>query len=376
MENPIDLECDLKNMRKYYGIGKTKERTWRESQLKGLRAFLMEKKVEIFKALKQNLGKHDVEAFRDEIGTLMKSLNFALKSWKEWMSTKKAKLPQMALLSSAEIVPEPLGVVLIISSWNFPFGLSLEPLIGAISAGNTMVLKPSELSSACSSPLATALPTYLDRKAIKVIQGGPDVAEQLLQQKWDKIFFTGSARVGRIVMSAAAKHLTPFTLELGGNCPALLDCLSTSWDREVAVKRIIVGKYGACAGQACIGIDYILAEKKFTPTLVELLISRPKNLQVDPKVNASIVYGGTMDEDNLFIEPTILVDPPLEAVIMTDEIFGPLLPIITLLLQLEKIEDGLEYINSRPKRFAIYAFTRNKTLQRRRISGTSPGSVR
>ncbi|KAJ7980777.1 Aldehyde dehydrogenase [Quillaja saponaria] len=397
MENPRDLECDLKNMRKYYGIGKTKEITWRESQLKGLRAFLMEKEVEIFKALKQDLGKHHVEAFRDEVGTLMKSLNFALKSLKEWMSPKKAKLPQMALLSSAEIIPEPLGLVLIISSWNFPFGLSLEPLIGAISAGNTMVLKPSELSSACSSLLATALPTYLDRKAIKVIQGGPDVAEQLLQQKWDKIFFTGSARVGRIVMSAAAKHLTPITLELGGKCPALLDSLSTSWDREVAVKRILVGKYGACAGQACIGIDYILAEKKFTPTLVELLktqikkmfgenpkdinsiarivnkqqFSRLKNLLVDLKVKASIVYGGAMDEDNLFIEPTILVDPPLEAEIMTDEIFGPLLPIITV----EKIEHSLEYINTRPKPLAIYAFTKNKTLQRRIISETSSGSV-
>ncbi|KAJ7947552.1 Aldehyde dehydrogenase [Quillaja saponaria] len=324
----------------------------------------------------------------------MKSLNLALTSLKKWMSATKAKLPQIALLSSAEIVPEPLGLVLIRSCWNFPFGLSLEPLIGAIAAGNTVVLKPSELSLACSSLLATALPTYLDTKAIKVIEGGPDVGEQVLQHRWDKIFFTGSARVG---LPAAAKHLTPVTLELGGKCPAVVDSFSSSWDKEVAVKRVLAGKYGTCGGQACIAIDYILVERKFTNTLVKLLevwiekmfgenpkgsnsiariinrqhFSRLENLLINPRVTDSIVNGGKMDEDNLFIEPTILVDPPLETAIMKEEIFGPLLPIITL----EKIEDRVNFINSRPKPLAIYAFTKNRTLQRRIISETSSGSI-
>ncbi|XP_057456192.1 aldehyde dehydrogenase family 3 member F1-like isoform X2 [Lotus japonicus] len=327
----------------------------------------------------------------------MKSLNLALKCVKVWMSGKKAKLPQIALLTSAEIVPEPLGLVLIISSWNFPFGLSLEPLIGAVAAGNVAVLKPSELSPACSALLASTLVTYLDSKAIKVIQGGPEESQQLLQQRWDKIFFTGSARVASIVMSAAAKHLTPVTLELGGKSPAVVDSLSSSWDLEVAVKRIVVGKFGTCGGQACIAVDYVLVENRYCSTLVDLVkvwikkmfgenpkhsntiarivnkqhFFRLKNLLADQKVKESVVYGGFMDEENLFIEPTILVDPPLDAAIMSEEIFGPLLPIITV----EKIEESIKFIKSMPKPLALYVFTKNQSLQKRMITETSSGSV-
>ncbi|XP_062172779.1 aldehyde dehydrogenase family 3 member F1-like isoform X2 [Alnus glutinosa] len=355
METVKGLEQDLENMREYYRHGKTMEASWRKSQLKGLLTLLKEKERDIFKALKQDLGKHPIESFRDEIGTLIKSLNLALESLQEWMSGRKAKLPRIALLTTAEIVPEPLGLVLIISSWNFPFGLSLEPLIGAIAAGNTVVLKLSELAPACASLLANNIPTYMDNNAVKVVEGGPAVGEQLLQQKWDKIFFTGSERIGRLVMSAAVKHLTPVTLELGGKCPAIVDSLSSSWEMKVAIKRILMAKCGSCAGQACIAIDYMLAERKSTPPLVEFMkatikemfgenpkescsigrivnkhhFMRLKDLLNDPNVKASIVYGGSSDEDNLFIEPTILVDPPLHAAIMTEEIFGPLLPIIT-----------------------------------------------
>ncbi|QCE09184.1 aldehyde dehydrogenase family 3 member F1-like [Vigna unguiculata] len=391
------LGRDLKNVRNYFRSGKTKESSWRESQLKGLQSFLVEREEEILKALKHDLGKHYVEAFRDEVGTLMKTLNLATKNLKKWMAGEEAKLPKIALLSSAEIVPEPLGLVLIISSWNFPFGLSLEPLIGAVAAGNTAVLKPSEISPTCSSLLATVLPTYLDNNAIKIIEGGAEVGELLLQQRWDKIFFTGSARVGRIVMSAAAVHLTPVTLELGGKCPALVDSLTSSWDREVAVKRVLVAKFGACGGQACIAIDYVLVEKSFSSILVTLMkdwikkmfgenpkesnsvarivnekhFMRLKNLLTDPRVKESVVFGGSMNENDLFIEPTILLDPPLDSAIMAEEIFGPVLPIITL----EKIEDSVEFISSRPKPLAIYAFTKNQTLQRRMVSETSSGSL-
>ncbi|XP_052186959.1 aldehyde dehydrogenase family 3 member F1-like isoform X2 [Diospyros lotus] len=313
------------------------------------------------------------------------------------MSWKKVTLPVVAFPSSAELVPEPLGLVLIISSWNFPFGLSLEPLIGAIAAGNGVVIKPSDLSPACSSVLANTIHTYLDSEAVKVIQGGPSVGDRLLQLKWDKILFTGSARVAKIVMAAAAKHLTPVILELGGKCPAVVDSISGSWDREVAVKRVVAGKFGTCAGQACIGIDYILGEKAFIPTLVEQIkvmikklfgenpkesnsisriinkhhFLRLKALLDEPMVKASIVYGGSLDEDELFIEPTILVDPPLDATIMSEEIFGPLLPIITL----EKIEDSIEFIKSRPKPLTIYAFTKNEELSRRLTYETSSGTL-
>ncbi|KAH9741287.1 Aldehyde dehydrogenase family 3 member F1 [Citrus sinensis] len=236
-------------------------------------------------------------------------------------------------------------------------GLSLEPLIGAIAAGNTVVLKPSELASASSSLLANALPTYIDSKAIKVIEGGPAVGEHLLQQKWDKIFFTGSTRVGRMVMSAAVKHLTPITLELGGKCPAIIDSLTSSWDKEVHIKKML-GENPRKSNS----IARIINKHHF---------SRLKNLLNDPMVKDSIVYGGSVDEANLFIEPTVLVDPPLQAAIMTEEIFGPLLPIITL----KRIEDSIDFINSRPKPLVIYAFTKNERLQRRMVSETSSGSI-
>ncbi|KAH9789783.1 Aldehyde dehydrogenase family 3 member F1 [Citrus sinensis] len=353
----MNLERDLQDMREYYRSGKTKEASWRKLQLQRLKAFLKEKERDIYRALNQDLGKHHVEAFRDEIGVLQKSINFALQNLKEWMSSKKAKLPAVAVLSYAEIVPEPLGLVLIISSWNFPIGLSLEPLIGAIAAGNTVVLKPSELASASSSLLANALPTYIDSKAIKVIEGGPAVGEHLLQQKWDKIFFTGSTRVGRMVMSAAVKHLTPITLELGGKCPAIIDSLTSSWDKEVHIKKML-GENPRKSNS----IARIINKHHF---------SRLKNLLNDPMVKDSIVYGGSVDEANLFIEPTVLVDPPLQAAIMTEEIFGPLLPIITL----KRIEDSIDFINSRPKPLVIYAFTKNERLQRRMVSETSSGSI-
>ncbi|KAH9662927.1 Aldehyde dehydrogenase family 3 member F1 [Citrus sinensis] len=235
--------------------------------------------------------------------------------------------------------------------------LALEPLIGAIAAGNTVMLKPSELAVECASFLAETIPLYLDCKAIKVTNGGVDVCEQLLQQKWNKIFFTGSPRVGSIVMSAAAKHLTPVTLELGGKCPAILDTLSSPLDIKVTVKRIIGGKFASCNGQVCVGVDYILVEKKFAATLIESLkttikkfygenpkdsksisriineyhFERLRKLLKDPLVADAIVHGGLLDKENLFIEPTILLDPPLDAEIMTEEIFGPILPIITQL---------------------------------------------
>ncbi|KAK8295637.1 hypothetical protein V6Z12_D05G074200 [Gossypium hirsutum] len=392
-----DLGKEIMDMRECYRKGNTKHVTWRRAQLKGLLSFVEEKEVEIFRALNLDLGKNYVEAFRDEVGLIKKSLNLALKDLKTWMASKEAKLPSIALLSYAELVPEPLGLILVISSWNFPMGLSLEPLIGAIAAGNAVVIKPSELAAASSSLLANTLPNYLDTQAIKVIEGGPAVGQQLLQHKWDKIFFTGSTKVGRIIVSEAAKNLTPVTLELGGKCPAILDSLSWSWDKEVAINRIIGAKYGSCAGQACISIDYLLVEKPFSSTVVELMKAmikkmygdnpreshsisriinkhhflRLKDLLTDQKVKDCIVYGGSMDEGSLFIEPTILVDPPLESAMMTEEIFGPLLPIITL----DKIEDSIDFINSRPKPLALYAFTKNEVLKERLVSETSSGSV-
>ncbi|MFS8011842.1 putative aldehyde dehydrogenase (NAD(+)) [Helianthus anomalus] len=391
------FEGELKELREVFKSGKTREASWRRAQLQGILSLFKERESDILKALNQDLGKHHVEAYRDEIGTVIKSANYALGNLKKWMASKSAKLPLASFPASAKLVQEPLGVVLIISAWNFPFGLSFEPIIGAIAAGNAVILKPSELSPTCSSVLANTIRDYLDNSAIKVVEGGSDVGENLLRHKFDKIFFTGGPRVGEIVMTAAAKFLTPVTLELGGKCPAVVDFISSSWDKKIAVKRIIWGKYGACGGQACIAIDYILTHKKIAPTLVELLqkyikksfgdnpmeshsiakivnkrhFSRLKQLLEEPGVKSSIVYGGKSDEQNLFIEPTILLDPPLDSLIMTEEIFGPLLPIITL----EKIEDSVEFIRARPNPLAVYGFTTNQNLQKKMIAETSSGAI-
>ncbi|XP_017227608.1 aldehyde dehydrogenase family 3 member F1 [Daucus carota subsp. sativus] len=390
-----NFEKDLEELRETFNSGKTRDASWRRSQLKAMQLLLKETEDEIFHALKQDLGKPRCEAYRDEIGTVTKSVQYALGNLKYWMSAKKVNLPLIAFPATAELIPEPLGLVYIISSWNFPFGLSLEPIIGAIAAGNVVVLKPSELAPTCSAVLASVIDKYLDNKAIKVFQGGVSVGQQLLQHKWDKIFFTGSAQVGRLVMAAAANHLTPVTLELGGKCPAVVDSISGSWDRESTFKRILGGKFASCAGQVCIGVDYILVEKRYLSTLVSRLqiwirkmfgdnpkeclariinkhhFIRLKNLLSDPLVKASIRHGGSLDEANLFIEPTILVDPPLHSAIMTEEIFGPLLPIITL----DKIEDSVKFINSRPKPLTIYAFTNNEKLKKMLIAGTSSGGI-
>ncbi|CAN1263814.1 Aldehyde dehydrogenase family 3 member F1 [Linum perenne] len=357
------MESDLEEMRDYFRSGKTRDGEWRKAQLKGLLTFVKRNESDIFQALMQDLGKPQVEAYRDEVGTLVKSLNFALNGLKGWMSSKEAKLPSIAVLSSAELVPEPLGLVLIISSWNFPFGLSLEPLIGAIAAGNTMVLKPSELAPASAYVLANILPNYLDSKAIRIVQGGPDVGEQLLQQKWDKIFFTGSARVGRTIMTAAVKHLTPVVLELGGQACIAIDYIVVEKRLVSALlMKVLVVKMFGINERASVSMTRIVNKQHF---------SRLKNLITDPSVKSSVVHGGYMDEEQLFIEPTILVDPPLDSPIMTEEIFGPLLPIITV----EKIEDSINLINARPKPLAIYAFTKNKSFSKRLLSETSSGSL-
>uniref|UniRef100_A0A7N0UB83 Aldehyde dehydrogenase n=1 Tax=Kalanchoe fedtschenkoi TaxID=63787 RepID=A0A7N0UB83_KALFE len=352
------LEESLVVMRESFGRGKTRSAAWRKLQLNGILNLVGENEEMIFEALNEDLGKHPVEAYRDEVGVVKKSALHALESLDRWMAPKKAYIPLIFRPAKARVVPEPLGLVLIISSWNFPFSLSMDPLIGAIAAGNTAVVKPSESAPATSSLLAKLIPLYLDPEAIRVIEGGTDVSTRLLEKKWDKIFFTGSSRVGRIVMSAAAKHLTPVTLELGGKSPAIVDDLSNS-DLEVAIKRIVSGKWGSCYGQVCLAVDYILVEERLAPLLIDRLKARLRkfygsnsqdlkdisrvvnkhhftrlcNLLKDPAVASSVVFGGSLDEDRLFIEPTILLNPPLDAEIMTEEIFGPLLPIVTFVCE-------------------------------------------
>jgi aldehyde dehydrogenase (NAD+) len=353
-----------------------------------------ENEEEIAAALHSDLKKSKYESYICEIKGVDNSCKLTIENLHKWMAPEKRAVPIAVWPASASIVPEPLGVALIISPWNFPFLLAFDPIIGAIAAGCTICLKPSEISPATSSLLARLVPEYLDSDAIQVVEGGVPEITALLEQKWDKIFYTGNSKVGRIILGAAAKHLTPVTLELGGKCPVFID---DTVDLKVASNRILVGKFGSNSGQACIAPDYILVEEHFAPKLIKQFqnslveffgkdpstsldlsrivsknhFQRLSSLLDDPSTAEKIVHGGERDEKTLYIAPTLLENPPLDSPIMTEEIFGPLLPIIAV----RDVNAALDLINDRPKPLAVYIFTANKDYIKRFTEETSSGGL-
>ncbi|KAM3308726.1 Aldehyde dehydrogenase [Capsicum baccatum] len=390
----VDAEAIVKELRETYSSGKTKKYEWRVSQLKALLKIAENHEKEIVDALYSDLSKPELESFIHEISMVKTSCKHALKGLKQWMKPEKAKATITSFPSSAEIVPEPLGVVLVISAWNYPFLLSLDPVIGAIAAGNAVVLKPSEIAPATSSVLAKLLGQYIDVTAIRVVEGAVPETTALLEQKWDKIFYTGNGKIGRIVLAAATKHLTPVVLELGGKSPVVVD---SNINFKVAVRRIISGKWGCNNGQACVAPDYIITAKDNVPKLLDSMkhelekfygkdplnsgdlsrivnanhFRRLSNLLDDTKVIDKVVHGGQRDENNLKIAPTILLDVPHDSLIMKEEIFGPLLPIITV----NKVEDSIHFINAREKPLAAYLFTSNKKLEEEFVMNISAGGL-
>ncbi|XP_071701896.1 aldehyde dehydrogenase family 3 member H1-like [Rutidosis leptorrhynchoides] len=384
----------MKELRGTVATGTTKSYEWRSSQLKNLLKMVENSEKQICEALFSDLSKPEMEAFIHEIAMIKSSCKSALKKLKDWMKPEKAKTSIGTFPSSAEVVSEPLGVVLVISAWNYPLLVSVDPVIGAIAAGNAVVLKPSEISPATSSLLAKLFGEYLDNSAIKVVEGSVPETTALLEQKWDKIFYTGNGKVARVVMAAAAKHLTPVVLELGGKSPVLVD---SNIDLTVTARRIVSGKWGCNNGQACVAPDYVITTKDYAPVLIHALkhqlvkffgedpmnspdmsrivnsnhFDRLKRLLDDDKVSGKIIHGGQTDKSNFKISPTILLDVPEDALIMSEEIFGPLLPIVTV----EKIEDGIEFIDSRPKPLAAYLFTNTKQLKEQFVNNVSAGGV-
>lgn len=384
----------VKELRKSFNSGRTKSYEWRISQLESIAKMLAEKEKDIIEALHKDLAKPGFEAFISEVSQVKSACSEAIKELKHWMKPEKVKTSITTYPSSAEIVSEPLGVVLVISTWNFPFLLSMDPVIGAISAGNAVVLKPSEIAPATSSLLAKLLTDYLDNSAIRVVEGAIPETTALLEQKWDKILYTGSARVGRIVMTAAAKHLTPVILELGGKCPAVVD---SNINLQVAARRIIAGKWACNAGQACISVDYIITKREFASTLMNALkdelehcfgknpieskdmsrivsplqFARLVKLLEEDQVSDKIVLGGQKDENQLKIAPTILLDVPDDSTVMQEEIFGPILPILTV----DNLEDSFDIIRSKPKPLAAYLFTNDEKLKKDFVQNISSGGM-
>ncbi|KAJ3671641.1 hypothetical protein LUZ60_007720 [Juncus effusus] len=388
------MEAVVKGLRERFKEGKTRPYEWRVSQLEGIMRLIKEREEEIMEALWSDLSKPQMESYLHEISLSKAACGLALKQLKNWMKPEKVASQIATFSSTAQIIPEPFGVVLVISTWNYPFSLSIDPVIGAVAAGNCVMLKPSEIAPATSAFFAKYLPKYLDDSCIIVVQGGVKETTALLEQKWDKIFYTGNGKIGRIVMSAAAKNLTPVSLELGGKSPVVVD---SDVNLKIAVKRIVVGKWGCNNGQACVAPDYITTTKSFAPKLVDALkdtletfygkdplesadLSRIVNLNHfkrltdlldDQNVSDKIVFGGKRDEKRLKIAPTLLLDVSLDSLIMKDEIFGPLLPIITV----EKLEDSFELIDSMPKPLAAYLFTNNKKLEDHFVKNISTGGI-
>ncbi|XP_067864555.1 aldehyde dehydrogenase, dimeric NADP-preferring-like [Heptranchias perlo] len=383
------IKLAVAGARAAYNLRKTRTLEFRVQQLKALETMLIKKKDEFSLALKKDLHKDQFAVEIYELSGLLNEIAVALNKLPEWTAPEYVSKSMMTLMDDVYIHREPLGVVLIIGAWNYPLALVIQPLIGAIAAGNAAVLKPSEVSGNTAQLLGELLPQYLDKDLYPVINGAAEETTELLKHPFDHIFFTGSTTIGRIVMEAAAKHLTPVTLELGGKSPCYID---GNCDLDVACRRIAWGRYTNC-GQTCIAPDYILCDKSIQDEVVKKIsTSLTEFYGADPQkspdygriVNqrhfkrimsllegVNVVYGGQNDEEDLYIAPTIVTDVDPDSKIMQEEIFGPLLPIVTA----SSADEAIGFINKRDKPLALYIFSHDKRLIKRMIAETSSGGV-
>ncbi|MBD2180416.1 aldehyde dehydrogenase [Aerosakkonema funiforme] len=378
----------VQQQRQFFSTGNTKDISFRIAQLQLLKQAILENKQAIANAVKADLKKPDFEIYLTEL-YVVKEIDYTIKHIKSWAKAKKVATPLEQFPSSAIIYPEPLGVVLIISPWNYPFNLMILPLIGAIAAGNCAILKPSEISLHTSKVLADIFQKNFDPAYIALVEGGVETSQQLLKEKFDRIFFTGGTNVGKIVMEAAAKHLTPVTLELGGKSPCIVDA---DTQIEIAARRIAWGKF-INAGQTCIAPDYLLVNHNIKKDLLDAIkkciqefygddpAKSPDYTRIINKKHFSrlaaflkdgeIIVGGETDAENNYIAPTVIDNVSLDAPIMQEEIFGPILPVITY----NDLTEAISIVNDRPKPLALYFFSKNKDRQERILRETSSGGV-
>lgn len=376
-------------LRYHFDQGVTRPEAWRRRQLEHLRCMLTEREADFERVLQLDLGKSGVESQLTEIGFLVSEIDYALSHLSKWMRAKRVAAPLVVQPAAAKVIREPLGVVLIISPWNYPLMLAISPLIGALAAGNAAVIKPSEIAPATSKLLALLVPEYLDRRAIAVIEGGVDETTELLTQRFDHIFYTGSGRVGRIIAKAAAEHLTPITLELGGKSPAYVD---ESVDLAETAKRIVWAKF-INAGQTCVAPDFLIGSAEVLARLAPKLADAihefygsavQRNPDFGRIVNdaqfkrlvgylteGEIVAGGTFDASDRFIAPTVLTGVSRDASVMTDEIFGPILPLVVV----DDLDDALAFVSGREKPLAAYVFSERSDVRRRWEQETSSGAL-
>ncbi|MFA6309260.1 MAG: aldehyde dehydrogenase [Clostridia bacterium] len=383
----MDIKKIVDAQREYFKTDVTKDFAFRLNALKRLKKAVYENEQKINDALKDDLNKSEFETYMTETGIVLSELTFAIRHLKGWMRTKRVRTPLSLFHSRSFVISEPYGVALIMSPWNYPFMLLIDPLIGAIAAGNCAVLKPSNYSPATSQVIHDIISENFEPEYISVVMGGRQENKDLLDQRFDYIFFTGSTAVGRFAMEKASVNLTPVTLELGGKSPCIVDKTA---NLELAAKRIVFGKY-LNAGQTCNAVDYLLVHKSVKDELVKYLIEnvekqygkdaisnkdftriinekhfeRIMNLIKDEE----IILGGKSDAVKLKIAPTILDNVSPDSPIMQEEIFGPVLPVLTF----ETLDEVENFVVSREKPLALYLFTTDKKVEKRILKNLSFG---
>ncbi|KAI1288963.1 Aldehyde dehydrogenase [Mortierella claussenii] len=386
-----DISRIVQELRATFLSGLTKPLAYRKEQLKGLHNLVVENEAALFEATYRDMRKPPTEVILGELGPLRQECIDAIKHLDEWAAPTRPKLPLIYKMDTVHIRKDPLGTVLIIGAWNYAINLLLVPAVGAIAAGNTIVLKPSELSVHVGALLTQLLPKYLDSRSYRIINGGAQETTTLLENKFDHIFYTGSGNVGKIIMTAAAKHLTPVTLELGGKSPAFV---TNDGNINVMARRLVGGKFFN-SGQSCIAPDYVIVERGMEQELVSRLKHHIQEMYgASPQTSNSysrvinkrhfhrlvsalketqgeVVAGGDSQEDDLYIAPTLVLNVEPTDPLMQDEIFGPILPIWVV----DSLEKGIEYVSRNDQPLALYVFSENKKKVDTILNNTRSGSV-
>jgi aldehyde dehydrogenase (NAD+) len=385
----LDFASLASRHRNYVRSGATRLADWRERQLIALRTMMQDRAEAFYAALWTDLRRNRVDADWTDVKYVTSEADHALAQLRKWMKPRPVRTPLVLTPSRAEVRFDPLGVGLIIGTWNYPAMLTLSPLIAAISGGNAAVIKPSEVAPATADVIARFLPEYLDREAFSVVLGAVPETTALLECGWDHIFFTGGTTVARIVMSAAAKHLTPVVLELGGKSPTIVH---SSANLRVAARRIAQGRWGN-AGQTCTAPDYVLVFKDVAkPFLEQLAAAVSEFYGGDPQKSpdygrivsahhfdrlvgllegGTAYFGGQYDRADRYIAPTVLVNVSPDAPVMCEEIFGPILPV----LEPRGVQEVIDFINARPSPLALYVFAEDQSVVNQMLDSTTSGAA-
>jgi aldehyde dehydrogenase (NAD+) len=384
---PADIPATIARLRQTFATGRTRNIEWRKRQLLQLVRLMEENEDAIAAALAEDLDRGPFEAYIADIATTAGEAKYAAKKVHKWTKRKYQLLEMPQLPGRGWIEYEPYGTVLIIGAWNYPFYLTLGPAVGAIAAGNAVVLKPSEIAAASAHLMADLVPRYLDNDAIAVIEGDGAVSQELIAQGLDRLLFTGGTEIGRKVYEGAAPHLTPCTLELGGKSPVIV---AADADVDVAAKRIAWMKL-LNAGQTCVAPDYVLADASIRDELVSKIgaavtkftSDKPEGMRIVNQrqfdrisgylasKDGNVIVGGKCDPSTLRIQPAVVVDPDPDGPLMQNEIFGPVLPIITV----QNLDEAIRFVNSRPKPLSAYLFTKTKETRERVIREVPAGGM-